>query len=305
MKKFLLVTATALCLIIVQAVPAQAWSKNGHMIIAAMTYQALPDALQLKYTNLLHKHPDFHNWDKAYGQLDVEIELGEYLFMQASIWPDAIRRKGNIYDHPTWHYTNFPVTPDNFLMEETLTPENDVIFAIQESRRILADQSASAIDQAAHLSWILHTIGDLHQPLHCVAFVNETFPEGDRGGNLFYVRPAASSRGVNLHAYWDGLLGTSGNVRDSRNDAIKLWKSLAGNLHRATPEDFSVRAWALEGREVAIADVYLNGTLKESIEEFKSAASILPEAYGRRAKSIAQERAVIASLRLLHLLSEI
>ena len=87
-----------LCLIVVFVTvwpsrPAQAWSRNGHMIIAAMAYRALPASLQEEYTALLHHHPDFDRWRQAYADLDVEISLGEFLFMQASIWPDAIRRQ--------------------------------------------------------------------------------------------------------------------------------------------------------------------------------------------------------------------
>lgn len=285
-------------------VPAQAWSRNGHMIIAAMTYRALPDALQQSYTELLREHPDYIKWEKEYQSLQVDIELGEFLFMKASIWPDEIRRQGSVYDHPTWHYTNFPVIPDDFPMEETLTPENDVIFAVNESRRVLSDSSSSVVDQAAHLSWILHTIGDMHQPLHSVALVNEKYPQGDRGGNLFFVRPRAESKGVNLHRYWDGLLGTNGKVRDARNDATMIWQALSDEASAQISAQIDVRSWALEGRVVAIASVYLNGELEGTVEERKEAAVILPEAYGKQAKSIAQKRAVLASLRLLQVLSE-
>lgn len=288
-----------------QALPAQAWSRNGHMIIAAMTYRALPDSLQTVYTELLMQHPDYEKWVDMHKALQVNIDLGEFLFMRASVWPDEIRRKGNAYDHPTWHYTNFPVIPDDFPLEETLTPENDVIFAINESRRILSNRGADAVDRAAHLSWILHTIGDLHQPMHCVALVNEMFPEGDRGGNLFYVRPRENSRGVNLHAYWDGVLGTSGKIQDARNDATRIWAALSEKMMQETGADFDVRSWALEGRIIAISHVYLNGNLEGTLEENRGAAAVLPETYGRRAKSIAQERAVIASLRLLRVLSEL
>ena len=283
--------------------PAKAWSRNGHMIIAAMTYRTLPPHLQVKYTNLLRQHPDFQKWEADFASIDVELSLGEYLFMQASVWPDVIRRKGNKYDHPTWHYTNFPVIPDDFPLEETLTPENDVLFAISESRRVLQDATQSQVDQAAHLSWILHTIGDLHQPLHAVAYVNDMFPEGDRGGNLFYVRPRENSRGVNLHAYWDGLLGTSGKVRDARNDATQLWLLLGKDVEAEIGTDLDYRSWALESREIAISHVYLNGMLKATSEEDRAMASILPEAYSKRAKAVAQKRAVVASLRLRHALS--
>lgn len=288
-----------------QTLPAQAWSRNGHMIIAAMTYRALPDALKAEYTALLRQHPDYEKWAALHAELRVDIDLGEFLFMRASVWPDEIRRKGNAYDHPTWHYTNFPVITDGFPLEETLTPDNDVIFAINESARILRDASATKVDQAAHLSWILHTIGDIHQPMHCVALVNLVYPQGDRGGNLFFVRPSENSRGMNLHAYWDGLLGTSGRIQDARNDATLLWSQLAAGMEADVNPDFDVRGWALEGREIAITHVYLEGELDGAVEEARHVAVVLPETYGRRAKSIAQERAVIASLRLLRVLSEL
>ncbi len=288
-----------------QVLPAQAWSRNGHMIIAAMTYRALPDSLQMVYTELLRNHPDFENWQADHAALGSTITLGEFLFMRASVWPDEIRRKGNPYDNPTWHYTNFPIIVDGFPLEETLTPENDVIFAINESARILADSAASTVDKAAHLSWILHTIGDVHQPMHCVALVNNLYPDGDRGGNLFFVRPTANSMGMNLHAYWDGVLGRSGKIQDARNDATLIWSQLANDIQADFTPDFDVRSWALEGREIAINDVYLNGELGGgTVKEQRHVAVVLPEAYGRRAKSIAQERAVIASLRLLRVLSE-
>ncbi len=302
MKKLLLFTVLVFLL---QTTPALAWSRNGHMIIGAMTYRMLPAEMQMAYTDLLMAHPEFDSWEREYAALNVTLPLGEYLFMMASIWPDEIRRAGGPYNHPTWHYTNFPLIPDGYPMEETLTPENDVIFAIQESRRILADSSASQVDRAAHLSWILHVIGDLHQPLHTVALVNDLYPEGDRGGNLFFVRPRESSKGVNLHAYWDGLLGTNGEVREARNDATLFLHQFEKKARLETPADFEVRDWALEGREIAIDAVYMRGEIAPATEEQREASSVLPEAYGQRAKSIAQERVVIASLRLLDVLTDL
>ncbi len=285
--------------------PAQAWSRNGHMIIAAMTYRALPADLQKQYTELLHHHPDFEKWQRDYQSHADNMSQGEFLFMYASIWPDLIRRLGNSpYDHPTWHYTNFPVIPDDFPLEETLTPENDVLHALDVSRRVLVDSTQTLVDRAAHLSWILHVVGDVHQPLHTVALVNELFPEGDRGGNLFYIKPTEKSNGLNLHSYWDGLLGTSGKITDVRNDATLIWNSRRELLGEEPGMDLDYRSWALEGREVAIANVYLDGKLQATPEENREQASILPEAYGERAKRIAKVRALVASLRLRHMLSE-
>lgn len=297
-----------LCLVFgfgVLASNANAWSRNGHMIIAAMAYRAIPAELQAAYTDLLRHHPDYNTWVQMHQNLSVEIELGEFLFMRASVWPDEIRRRGSVYDHPTWHYTNFPLKLPGFPVEETLTPENDVIFAVQESRRMLNNPEASDVDKAAFLSWILHTVGDLHQPLHCVAFVSDRYPDGDRGGNLFYVRPSEQSIGINLHGYWDGLLGTSGDTREARNDATLLWRMHGDQQSAKIGRDFDVRSWVLEGRQIAIDNVYLNGMLTGTLQENRNSAEVLPETYSSRAKSIAQERAVVASLRLLHVLTDI
>jgi hypothetical protein len=52
------------------------------------------------------------------------------------------------------------------------------------------------------IRYILHVVGDMHQPLHNSAFFNETFPKGDLGGNLMKV-VLQNGTTVNLHAYWD------------------------------------------------------------------------------------------------------
>lgn len=286
------------------ATPALGWSQNGHMIIGAITYRTLSPADQVRYTEMLKQHPHFIFWEVQYNEMDVELELGEFLFMKASTWPDAIRRKGNPHDHPTWHYTNFPLIPNDFPMKPTLTPENDVLFAIEKSRQVLADESASLQEKAVYLSWLLHTVGDLHQPLHSVAYVNDLFPEGDRGGNLFYVRPRESSKGVNLHRYWDSLLGTDGKVRRVRNDATKLWAELGQEITGNIVSDpLDATQWALEGREIAIQYVYLQGQIEPTLEEQRAQATILPESYGENARAVAKKRVVAAALRITKVLS--
>lgn len=302
--------ALVLCLIVCivgPVVDGYSWSRTGHMIIAAMAYRTLPAHLQEAYTDLLRHHPAFEEWEQSYNDLNVDIDFGEYLFMQASFWPDVIRRAGSDYDRPTWHYTNFPLTKSmlvgaNTAIGETLTPANDVLHALDESHRILSDPSMNEADRAAHLSWMLHVVGDVHQPLHCVALVNDTYLEGDRGGNLFFVRPSRSSEGVNLHAFWDRLLGTSDDVRNARNETTRLLAS--GGFEPADRVDLSMnfRDWALEGRALAIEYVYLNGQLEGAVRDGARRAPLLPRSYAGDAKELAEKRAVVAGQRLAKVL---
>jgi hypothetical protein len=57
------------------------------------------------------------------------------------------------------------------------------------------------------LRFIIHLVGDIHQPLHCATRVTEQFPDGDRGGNSLMVRLVGTdgrAKKVKLHSYWDG-----------------------------------------------------------------------------------------------------
>lgn len=286
-----------------------AWSRTGHMVIAAMAYRTLPAELQESYTELLTHHPDYAAWKSDYDKLEVDIELGEYLFMQASFWPDVIRRAGSIYDYPTWHYTNLPLRPGVFSgeiteIESTLTPENDVVFGFNESVRTVQNSSLPMEQRAAHLSWILHLVGDVHQPLHTVALVSEIYPEGDRGGNLFFVRPTEESRGVNLHAFWDSLLGRSDQVRNARNETTRLLHGTEASYRPPEGDTTRIGDWTLEGRALAIEYVYVRGTVGSALEENKEQAPLLPSDYARIAKGVAEQQAIKAGIRLARILGE-
>jgi hypothetical protein len=163
----------------------------------------------------------------------------------------------------------------------------------------VADTSAAPVERAAHLSWILHLVGDLHQPLHSVALVNEIYPEGDRGGNNVFVRAAADRRPINLHAFWDGLLGTRHDVRDARNEATRLLEIGENTQVQSGSE---VRSWVLESREQAIQYVYLRGELRGETGENREAAPVLPADYARQAKSTAERQAIRAGFRMARLL---
>lgn len=72
----------------------------------------------------------------------------------------------------------------------------------QAIRTLSANINASTIERAIFARYLVHVVGDIHQPLHSVALYNGTFPSGDRGGNSLHIKLLNSST-QNLHAFWD------------------------------------------------------------------------------------------------------
>jgi hypothetical protein len=283
-----------LCLsLALSARSAFAWSGAGHMVIAAEAYRELSPKMKARADSVLKAHPDYEKWQHSFSSESPTLDLGAYVFMRASTWPDEIRRKGSPYDHPHWHYINYPLKPPRFPFEPGASPTNDILYGISQSEKALSARHEPDESRAVYLSWLIHLIGDLHQPLHCSTLVNEKFPDGDKGGNDFYVKPG--QEGIRLHSFWDGLLGTRSHPQSEVNEAIRLAndyprKSLP-ELKRSTP-----KKWSLDSRSLAIEKAYLHGDLKGSTSPDN--APPLPEGYTKAAKLVAEKQAALAGYRL-------
>ena len=274
---------------------AVAWSSAGHMVIAAEAYRELSPKVKAKVKTVLQAHPEYEKWQGSFSSESPTLDLGAYVFMRASTWPDEIRRKQSEsqYDHPHWHYINYPLKPPRFPFEPGSSPTNDILYGISQSEKGLSARHEPAELRAVYLSWLIHLIGDLHQPLHCSTLVDQTFPEGDKGGNDFYVKPA--EKGIRLHSFWDGLLGTRIAPQAEVNEAIRLVaehpRQSLRELRRSTP-----KKWSLDSRSLAIEKAYLRGELKGSTSPENAPG--LPEGYTKAAKVVAEKQAALAGYRL-------
>ena len=140
--------ALAEAILIFTAAPALAYNKATHMISGAIAYHALraesPQTPQ-KIVALLKQHPDQGKF-KLDAVADADRDV--LLFMLASRWPDDIR--GNrTYDHPAWHYVNFPFKlvgqPDAV---HTKPPAAENILAALDQQANVARGSGPAADKA-------------------------------------------------------------------------------------------------------------------------------------------------------------
>ncbi|WP_274599117.1 S1/P1 nuclease [Rhizobium ruizarguesonis] len=145
------------------------------------------------------------------------------------------------------------------------------------------------------LVWLLHMVGDAHQPLHATALFSKAFKKGDQGGNFIEVTPA-NGQTVKLHAYWDGIFGgystPYGAIKDGLLDKnIKLPEPDAA---RAAISDPAV--WLTESRQKAIDFVVSPVGLDKGPYE-------LDRSYETNARNVAREQAAVAAARLANLIT--
>jgi hypothetical protein len=270
-----------------------AWDGAGHMVIAAEAFRQLPPELKAQAIEVLKAHPDYAEWVKAYHP-NPNVDLYAYIFMRSSTWPDEIRRSGSPYDHPDWHFIDYPLRPPSFPVEPDAQPTNDVLFGVAQCEKTLSDTNADPVLRAAYLSYLIHLVGDMHQPLHCESLYDAEFPNGDRGGNDFYVKPEQT--GVRLHGIWDGLLGTLPSSVTQWRYAFKVQVDYPRAALPELRKNRTPKEWSLESRKLAIKYGYLDGHLKGGTNS--ESAPSLPDGYLQKAQTVAERRAALAGYRL-------
>ena len=281
------------CLLLLTPRFAMAWSGPGHLLIAAEAYRQLTPELKAEAFHVLQWHPDFAKWTNAYHP-NPSLDLAAYVFLRSSTWPDEIRHSDSIYDHPDWHFVDYPLRPPSFPFETDARTNDDVLFGIAQCEQTLCNTNAAPELRAVYLSYLIHLVGDIHQPLHCESFFNDAYPNGDRGGNDFYVKP--DQNGVRLHEIWDGLLGSSSSPRAQWNDAIALGVKFPRSSLPVLLTDTTPKSWSLESRQLAISAGYLNGKLAGATN--LETAPPLPAGYTKAAQAVAERQGALAGDRL-------
>ena len=285
------------------ATPARAWNDHGHMLVAAIAWDQLTPATRARVGQLLALNP----WPVG-GINDAPAEAAaEARFMQAATAPDAIKgyrvdfiddgdRAGVARDpgrntgfddramHKYWHFVDLPFSPDG---TPVLPPPSiNAQERIGLFRRVLASDAPDAL-KAYDLVWLLHLVGDIHQPLHATTRFTQDAPQGDAGGNL--VKLCLRRCRDNLHAFWDGAAGTSRSVRETLRHAVAMPPAAPGPAAEA--------AWAEESLQAAIAYAYA-APVGPSLGPWTP-----DEAYIAQAHAAAEARVALAGARLARLLN--
>jgi hypothetical protein len=192
------------------ATGVHAWDHPSHMTCAAIAFaeieRARPDLIE-KIGLVLLKHPDPSPFWVASGDARGK-ERARRMFIEAARWPDD--NKWTIYDRPTWHTARWAIVAKDAPPETKALaaarkgkPSGQAIEALVLNYAMLSSAETNPTERASALSWMLHLVGDIHQPLHVSDRFSKQFPAGNAAGNLEYVADPLGKSTIPLHMLWD------------------------------------------------------------------------------------------------------
>jgi hypothetical protein len=258
----------AFILFFASSVDAFAWGYTGHRIIAEIAEQFLEPETAHQIRDLL--------------AIENVTTLAE-----VSTWADQIRVQRP--ETAPWHYVNIPLRPapngsSGYDATRDCPNGTCVVAKIEQFERVLADRDASGRERLEALKFVVHFVGDIHQPLHASN-------DHDRGGNDVTV--TFMGRQTNLHAVWDSGIIEPAVRGDERGYALQLIRNI-------TPIEISQWSqgdpisWANESHDVATSAVY--GELQH--------AGALPDSYPAQALPIVNQQLQRAGVRLAKVLNQ-
>ena len=305
---------------------AYSFSKGGHKIAAVIAHQQMTAERRGEILRILAEHPRYQI--DFLDEMPSEIADGrssdreQWLFGQAAIWPDLARNfpgdERRKYHRGGWHFINLPIYLQDS-DEEELSDDLGVnlskrwrqgldemslnaVQVLDWVKKTFADEETSDAERAVQICWVMHIIGDLHQPLHTTAlFSQELFPRGDKGGNSVTVRTSRLGGTTNLHSLWDGLLG-----KDISFNTVKrrAFEATSDEYIRSQAESgVSVTSpwnWAIEGSEYSRDYVYSENIRSVLIHRANGGEReiILYSDYKSEAGEIAKMRVAVGGYRL-------
>jgi hypothetical protein len=254
-------------------IPSFAWGPEGHRIVSDLARAHLQEPARRRIRELI-------------GTDDLA---------SISTWADEVRsQRPETYG---WHFVDIPMNATGFLEDrdcyrvDDKHPEanqdhhNCVVDRIEIFERVLADRNASTTDRVEALKFLVHFVGDIHQPLHAMGEA--------RGGNDISVVEFGSAecgtRPCNLHSAWD--VGLIDHARRSEHDYVMYLENAISRANLAAQADGTPEEWANESFHLA-HQVWLNPNGQ------------VDEAYFKKHIGIVDKRLSLAGLRLARLLNE-
>jgi len=247
----------------VSSSPALAWGKTGHRVVASIADGQL--------SGLARAH--------------VKEIIGVESLDEAANWPDEMKSDPALFWQKTaspWHY----VTLDGITYDHA-PPEGDALEALGRFRATLQDPAASLADKQLALRFVVHLVGDLHQPLHVGKCC-------DRGGNE--VKVAWFGKPTNLHAVWDSAMVDEEQLS---------FTELAAKLERHTSNQDVIDWWDINARDWITESAQIRETVYPAATTDPKKPPELSYAYVYRFTPVMERRLKMAGVRLAAYLNDV
>jgi S1/P1 nuclease len=302
-SRFTVTKYVLLCAVVILVAPihGSAWGDIGHRIVARIASRYLNPQARAAIVDLLRVdsklNPSYYSGScpdvLQLANKTVLTDAEAATFTERGLaciasWADPPLKKARLYTS-NWHFVDIPVNlrgPNGPVLSSFEVARecrmNDkygdcAFLALKRLDLVVANQKELAGSRAEALKFIVHIIGDLHQPLHCITDKtdpNNVDDHGDVGGNKKIVQfnvltwAGNANKDVNprwgdhwnLHSVWDeGLIDAYMNLRHLTEDSyvtevLKPLVQTPGDLAQLQSGD--LEAWMKESYSIAIKNAY-------------------------------------------------
>lgn len=271
------------------AVPGFSWWAPGHRTVARIAASRLTPAVRERIGEIL-------------GVRDTPGAVAQAM-ADASVWADQTK---DLTHTGEWHFINLTLQDGRDALSERCPGENCVTVRIEIFRDQLAGHKRTGLSDADALRYLIHLVGDVHQPLHAAS-------NADLGGNCERISPFTHAD--SLHALWDG-----GIVWAIEPDDRRLADNINHYIARLSPRERdrwsrgNPETWTWESHEIALHDIYQRlhapvepavfpGSCRTAPEEIRRFRPAIDSLYINDMKPIVRDQLAKAGLRLARLLN--
>ena len=232
-NRFLVACVAALALLF--AAPVAAYWEYGHATVAKIAWQQMRPDTRRAVARLLRQ-----------GRLLDTPTCPVATIEQASLWADCIKPLDERFAYAySWHYQNVDICQP-FDLKAPCKDGHCVSAQIERQARLLADPAVPQREKLMALAFLVHFVGDLHQPMHAG-------DHGDLGGNKVAANYGLIGGRTNLHSIWDGWLAERA-ITTPPAGAANLLAALSPEQRAAigggSVEDWSREMWG-KARDLA------------------------------------------------------
>ncbi len=257
-KKIFPIVALSLSLLL------SSWGYTGHRTIGMITENHLNAKAKIAIKNL----------------------LGDTSIAEACTWADDARREPNYKETANWHFLNLPLGLDFKGFKkyiDTLKDEN-VYSALIKAEKQLTDKNTSRDEKMHALKFLMHFVGDLHQPMHISR-------EEDKGGSTIQLN--YDGKGTNLHSLWD--------TKMLEHEGLN-YMQLAAKFDNINSKD--IKKWQSEPLIQWMWESYqISSQLYAEVDSMNK--RVIDDAYYQKYMPVVQKRMQQAAIRLAGILNEI
>ena len=213
----------------------------------------------------------------------IKVLLGTESLVDVASWADEVRNQPEYKSTAGWHFVNLPVGLSRSQFKDSIQAikNENLLTALALNESIIRDSAATKAQKTVALKFIVHLVGDAHQPMHVSR-------AEDKGGNTIQVQ--FDGKGTNLHSLWDSrLLDHQGLSILQLSEKDNVGKSKIRKWQRATPIN-----WLFESYKIS-------SKLYEEVAQNNK----LDEAYYQSHIGIVNKRIEMGGIRLAGVLNEL